>query len=95
MPGCGVLRLRHFFITFGRVKTGLIDHLGMAYFMFLAPLVFILAKTIGTLFVLNRKIFGDRFSPARLCMHCSQERRPAGRRYSCLSRSRTFIRIMP
>ena len=67
----------------------------MAYFMFLAPLVFILAKTIGTLFVLNRIVFGDRFSLARLCMHCSQERRPAGRHYSCLSRSRTFIRIMP
>jgi hypothetical protein len=70
-PGVAFFVFGMFFITFGLVKTGLIDHLGMAYFVFLAPLVFIQVKTIGTLFVLNRKIFGDRFSPARLCMHCS------------------------
>jgi hypothetical protein len=69
-PGVAFFVFGMFFITFGLVKTGLIEHLGMAYYVFLTPLIYIQVKAIGTLFVLNQRIFGNRLTPGGLCMHC-------------------------
>jgi len=69
-PGVAFFVFGMFFITFGLVKTGLIEHLGMAYFVFLTPLIYVQVKAVGTLFVLNRRIFGNRLTPGGLCMHC-------------------------
>jgi hypothetical protein len=55
-PGVALFVFGMFFIVFGLVKNGLLDKFSPAYFVFLAPLVYIQLKTISTLFKLNRKL---------------------------------------
>jgi hypothetical protein len=58
-PGIALFVLGMYFVTYGLVKTGLLESYSWAYFAALAPFVFVQFKTIGTLFRLNRRLLGN------------------------------------
>jgi len=55
-PGVALFVFGMFFIAFGLIGNGLVEKFSPAYFLLLAPLVFIQAKTFLTLFRLNRRL---------------------------------------
>lgn len=56
-PGVAAFVLGMFFVGWGLVKTQIVTMYSPAYFIILAPLVFIQIKTIQTIFKLNKKHF--------------------------------------
>lgn len=58
-PGIALFVFGMYFVGYGLVKTGLLDSFSWPYFALLAPLAFVQAKTIGTLFHLNRRLLGN------------------------------------
>lgn len=55
-PGVALFVFGLFFITFGLVRNGLVDHLSVAYFILLAPFILIQIRTIQVFFKLNCRI---------------------------------------
>lgn len=55
-PGVALFVFGMFFVHFGLLKNGLIDQFSVAYFVALAPLVFLQFKTLSTLFQLNDRL---------------------------------------
>jgi hypothetical protein len=55
-PGVALFVFGMFFVNFGLMKNGLIEQFSLAYFIALAPLVFVQYKTIATLLRLNERL---------------------------------------
>lgn len=55
-PGVALFVFGMFFIHFGLIRNGLLEHFSLAYFLLLSPLIWLQIKTILTLFRLNRKL---------------------------------------
>jgi len=58
-PGIALFVFGMYFVTYGLVKTGLLEGFSWGYFALLTPLVLVQFKTIGTLFRLNRRLLGN------------------------------------
>jgi len=58
-PGIALFVFGMYFVTYGLVKTGLVESFSWGYFALLAPLAWVQLKTIGTLFRLNRQLLGN------------------------------------
>ncbi len=58
-PGIAVFVFGMYFITYGLVKTGWLESFSWAYFALVAPFAAIQLKTLGTLFLLNRRLLGN------------------------------------
>lgn len=58
-PGIALFVSGMYFLSYGLVKTGLLENLSWAHFAVLLPLVFIQFKSIETLFRLNRRLLGN------------------------------------
>ncbi|MEA3409983.1 MAG: hypothetical protein U9R74_00390 [Pseudomonadota bacterium] len=63
-PGVALFVFGMFFVNFGLVHNGLLDRFSVAYFVMLAPLVFLQIKTLATLLTLNRKLLRAQSIPA-------------------------------
>lgn len=55
-PGVALFVFGTFFLTFGLVKNGLVEHLSPAYFIILAPFILVQIKTIQIFFQLSCRI---------------------------------------
>jgi hypothetical protein len=60
-PGVALFVFGFFFITFGLLKNGLVAHLSPAYFLILAPFVWIQMKTLVVFMKLNCQLLGYGF----------------------------------
>ena len=63
-PGVALVTFGFFFITFGLVKNGLVVHLSPAYFLLLAPFVWLQIKTIQVFFKLSCQVIS--YGPCQL-----------------------------
>ena len=64
-PGVAFFVFGVFFITFGLVRNGLLEHLSLSYFLSWSPLVVIQLLTVVTLFRLARKLLGCKGAECR------------------------------
>jgi hypothetical protein len=64
-PGVAAYVFGMFFLTIALVKGGVIEKFSLTYFIVLGPLVVLQAKTIATMFQLDRKLLSDRSRPTQ------------------------------
>ncbi len=67
-PGVALFVFGMFFITFGLVKNGLVEFMSPAYFLILAPFVWLQLKTMRVFFRLSCRILSCGFCSARPLM---------------------------
>ena len=64
-PGVAFFVFGAFFITFGLVRNGILEHLSLSYFLSWSPLVLVQLITVVTLFRLGRKLLGCKGAECR------------------------------